>query len=204
MGKLGGSIFNSELFPCGGVGVLASCAGASTGGSSAGASGGLSAGTAGGVGGGVGAVGSSSIDGVIDLPLGVRIKNNSVNIGNLDPTLVDALPTIRDTFREFGISELVITSGNDGIHSSRNSLHYSNRAIDLRSNMLSDRQQIALARRLSLRLGSKFRVGSEHFGLEAPAHPIFNPFRYNNHIHVQLNPKNLSPFFIRNRSTRRF
>lgn len=113
------------------------------------------------------------------LPGGIRAKNKGVNLRNLDPRLQNAMDTIVDTYRafdpQFNGKDVVITSGNDGRHS-RGSLHYSNKAIDLRSNILSNKDQHALADRLQRALGSNYEVISETYR----NHPA------NDHIHIEL------------------
>ena len=64
----------------------------------------------------------------------MKLKNNSVKIDNLDERLKSNLENIEGICKCFNGKNYVmtITSGNDGKHM-RNSLHYENKAIDIRT-----------------------------------------------------------------------
>jgi uncharacterized protein YggU (UPF0235/DUF167 family) len=109
------------------------------------------------------------------LPPGIRAKNSSVDINNLNSDLVDQFDEIVDIYRASGIKkDVVITSGNDSRHKA-NSLHFSDKAVDLRSNYLTDKTQLSLATDLQVKLGKNFTVISEHFVNKS-----------NNHIHIEV------------------
>lgn len=90
----------------------------------------------------------------------MKLKNNNVNIDHLHPMLILALRTIEDTIRSLeGYQyEMTITSGNDGAHK-RGSLHYKNKAIDIRNRDMTFTTEVAT--KLSLKLGRNFDVINE-------------------------------------------
>lgn len=60
----------------------------------------------------------------------LRLKDDSISFANLQPQILFALTVANDVYDQFGI-DCVVTSANDGIHSTT-SLHYSGAAVDLR------------------------------------------------------------------------
>lgn len=70
---------------------------------------------------------------------------------------------------------LVITSGNDSIHSP-NSLHYQDLAIDLRANNLNDAEANAIIAELRSDLGNDYDIIYENSGTA------------NDHIHIEYDP----------------
>ena len=109
------------------------------------------------------------------LPSGMRTKSSKVKIDNLDSKLAVQLDKVVSSFRAHGISrDVVITSGNDSAHS-QNSLHFADKAIDVRSNFLTDTSQLSLANSIQVKLGKDFTVISEHFNNKS-----------NNHIHIEV------------------
>jgi len=111
---------------------------------------------------------------------GIGVKN-SANISDLDSHITDKFGEISDVWSKNGAPDPVITSGNDSTHKD-GSLHYENKATDLRANNVSDKLQDKLADDLQKRLGDDYDVGSEHF----KDHPD------RDHIHVEYDPKTKS------------
>ena len=101
----------------------------------------------------------------------------SADIANLDQRVVDTFDEIVAAWQAAGGPTPVITSGNDGRHSV-GSLHFSDLAIDLRANNISDSLAQSIANDLSNRLGSDFDVIFESF----PSNPA------NDHIHLEYDP----------------
>ena len=62
----------------------------------------------------------------------LKLKSVVVNVTDLDPRLISFLAIAAPAHQVFFGKTLVITSGNDGGHSSV-SAHYKNRAIDMRT-----------------------------------------------------------------------
>ena len=95
----------------------------------------------------------------------MRLKDNTVNVEGLVPELRNKLPVLDQVYEDFQ-TELVITSGKDGVHG-QNSLHYQGKAVDLRIwNVLH-----SLVARLQSELGPDFEVILEK-----------------DHIHIELDP----------------
>lgn len=109
------------------------------------------------------------------LPKGLEKKLNA-KIDHLVPELQATFPDIISIWKHHNAPTPVITSGNDSKHEA-NSKHYSNTAIDLRGNNVSDTTLKSLARELQERLGEKYFVLAEIY----PHHPA------NDHIHIQFN-----------------
>ncbi len=101
----------------------------------------------------------------------------TANIDNLDQRVVDTFDDIVAAWAAAGGPTPVITSGNDGRHS-QGSLHFSNLAIDLRTNNISDSLSQSIADDLARRLGPDFDVLFERF----PSNPA------NDHIHIEYDP----------------
>jgi len=102
---------------------------------------------------------------------------SSANIDNLSPQIVDTLDDVVAAWAANGGPTPVITSGNDGRHSN-GSLHFSDQAIDLRTNNISDSLSAIIAADLQTRLGNDYDVIFERF----PGNPS------NDHIHVEYDP----------------
>ena len=97
----------------------------------------------------------------------MHVKDNTVNIVDLAPQLIMVLPVIDQIYHDEYNTELVITSGKDGIHG-KGSLHYEGKAVDLRTwNVIA-----SLVSRLQAALGPNFDVVLEK-----------------DHIHVEYQPK---------------
>ena len=90
----------------------------------------------------------------------MKLKNKNVNIDHLHPMLILALRTIEDTIKsiEGENYEMTITSGNDGAHKT-GSLHYKNRAIDIRTRDMNFPTEVWA--KISLKLGRNFDVINE-------------------------------------------
>ena len=101
----------------------------------------------------------------------------TADIDNLDRRILDTFDEIVAAWDAAGGPTPVITSGNDGRHST-NSLHYRDLAVDLRANNISDSLAQSIANDLSVRLGPDFDVIFERF----PSNPA------NDHIHLEYDP----------------
>jgi hypothetical protein len=96
----------------------------------------------------------------------MRLKDDSVNVADLVPQLRDKLPVMDRAYAEFN-TEMVITSGKDGVHGN-NSLHYQGKAVDLRIwNVLQ-----SLVGYLQSELGPDFEVilEKDHIHIEYDPH----------------------------------
>jgi len=94
-----------------------------------------------------------------------------VNIASLHPKLRERLSDIDYVFWGYTDQEAVIISGNDGQHAEK-SLHYADRAIDLRAWYLSGETMENVVLALRRELGEDFNVVEE-----------------DNHIHIEYDPK---------------
>jgi len=103
---------------------------------------------------------------------------STAQIDQLSPQMTATLDDIVAVWDNNGGPTPVITSGNDGRHSS-GSLHYHNQALDLRTNNISDALSQRIADDLQSRLGSDYDVIFERF----PSNPA------NDHIHVEFDPR---------------
>lgn len=104
----------------------------------------------------------------------MRLKDDSVSLGGLQPQMVIALMVAALSFLEIG-KELVITSGSDGEHSHK-SLHYSGNAVDLRIRHLTAKEAEAIAQTIQERLNKHFDV-------------VLEP----THLHIEYQPKRPQP-----------
>lgn len=111
------------------------------------------------------------------LPAGLEKKPGAV-ISGLCQQIRQTFPIIINAWRQFNGPTPVITSGNDGTHR-LDSLHYSNRAIDLRGNNISDETLQFIAKEVKRQLGADYDVIAEIF----PG----NPSR--DHLHIEYQPK---------------
>ena len=101
--------------------------------------------------------------------MNVTSKNRNVYFGEFTPAMRRMLQAIWDVNDEHKYG-LVITSANDSVHM-RNSRHYSNEALDIRTHNLKDPKEVQT--QLKRKLGSRFTVL-----YESPGTP-------NAHIHIQ-------------------
>jgi len=99
------------------------------------------------------------------------------DIDDLDPRVCDTFDDIVAAWEAAGGPTPVITSGNDGRHSV-GSLYFSDLAIDLRVNNISDSLAQSIANDLASCLGSDFDVIFERF----PNNPT------NDQIHLEYDP----------------
>jgi conjugal transfer mating pair stabilization protein TraG len=111
----------------------------------------------------------------ITLANGLQQKPGA-RIGDLVPELIATFPVIAEVWRQYGAPQPLITSGNDSTRHRKNSLHYQNRALDLRGNNLPDGKLQGIARELQKRLGGRFRILTELF----PRQPA------RDHIHLEF------------------
>ena len=86
----------------------------------------------------------------------INIKRG-VDVSRICDDISYKLPLIQQIFKKHQGLPLVITSGNDGVHSA-NSKHYLNRAIDLRIKHLSRSQQRKISQDLEKHLGDDWQV----------------------------------------------
>ena len=100
----------------------------------------------------------------------LRVKDDSVSISHLTPGMVLGLQVCTEVYAKHGY-DCVVTSGNDGKHS-LTSLHYSNNAVDLRTNELKHGYPELIKKEIKYRLGIDFDV-------------VLEP----NHIHLELQPR---------------
>lgn len=108
--------------------------------------------------------------------MSIFIKDKSVNIKNIYPELARVLFEIEEIYREGFNASLTITSGNDGKHG-KNSLHYQDKAVDLRiKNVPRDKWQ-ELFNRVKTTIPDYFDVVLE---TNSPG---------NAHIHLEFQPK---------------
>lgn len=103
---------------------------------------------------------------------GIGVKAG-VNMENLGQEIVNTFASVATAFANASASP-VITSANDGRHMA-GSQHYSNQAIDLRANNISESAAKAIVAELKQSLGSAYFIQYESF----PDNPT------NNHIHIQ-------------------
>lgn len=108
----------------------------------------------------------------------LEYKNDQVRLGSLAPEMSRLYPDIVDTWRASGGPRPVITSGNDSTHG-RNSLHYRDRALDLRGNNVDPRTANEILNGLRSRVGADYDVLFETY----PNNPS------NNHFHIEYDPK---------------
>lgn len=95
---------------------------------------------------------------------------DTVSLVNLQPQIVLALMILEPIVKRYG-DELVVTSVNDGKHSSRNSKHYIGLAVDIRTWFAEDKT--VLEREIREALTPEFYVQLEP-----------------THLHIQYNGRN--------------
>ena len=85
----------------------------------------------------------------------IRLKNKNVNIKELKAQLKCKIFDIALTIRKIEGEDytVVITSGNDGKHM-KHSKHYSNEAIDIRTNNMVDPDTVALRIKITIKTTS--------------------------------------------------
>jgi len=108
---------------------------------------------------------------------GVGVKSDAVKISNLHPAMEAVIAAVAKATGDLGLPKTVITSGNDSKHS-KNSLHYANRALDLRGRDLSVSQGNTLDKAVSDIFGANYDVIFETFAEHS-----------NNHLHVEFDPR---------------
>lgn len=110
----------------------------------------------------------------------MRIKLKAgVSLTKLQPQIAIVVPIVAAIYAAHNAEEMVITSGNDGRHST-NSKHYSGNAIDLRIWPFPEKaQQEAVVREIQTALNGKASnaVGEYDVVLEKT------------HIHLEYDPK---------------
>jgi hypothetical protein len=100
---------------------------------------------------------------------------DGVDLSHLSVPMKQALTVVKEVFAK-NKEILVVTSANDGQHMD-NSKHYTDNAVDVRANTMTDAKQKQIASELQSKLGSNYYVGAEFFA---------NPA--NDHIHVEYDP----------------
>jgi hypothetical protein len=85
---------------------------------------------------------------------------NSIPVHLLPTSIVEAVSIADKLSKEISGKEITITSILDGVHS-KNSLHYSGNAFDLRIWYYTEKQKKALVEKLALALGKDFDVIDE-------------------------------------------
>lgn len=121
-----------------------------------------------------------SIDKQIYMPEGISLKKgeSGADISNLDYRIQATFPDVIDVWERYGYDEPVITSGNDGKHTSPKSLHYKDLAIDIRGRDIPDADLTKMAGELQKRLGRDYVVLAE-----------FHSDPNKDHIHIQWRQK---------------
>lgn len=104
--------------------------------------------------------------------------NDKVRLEKLAPEVRRLYPDIVDVWRTSGGLRPVITAGSDGKHK-RGSLHYQDRALDLRGNNVDPRTADEILRSLRAKVGADYDVLFETY----PDNPA------NNHFHIEYQPK---------------
>lgn len=99
----------------------------------------------------------------------LKLKDDTVKLNGLDTSMLKAMLAIDQIWREFGMSEFVVTSAIDSTHKP-GSLHYSGKAIDIRSRNVPD--VFGMADELRHELGDDYDV-------------VVEP----DHIHIEYDPQ---------------
>lgn len=104
----------------------------------------------------------------------MKLKSKSVNVSNLRRELWFALGVSKVVYLALG-ADLVITSGNDSKHG-KNSLHYKDRAVDIRTSNLGALGQL--------------KVKAAHVQISSVLEPMgFDVVLESDHIHIEFDPK---------------
>ena len=112
-------------------------------------------------------------------PWGLIQVKPGANTSNISPNISKHYPAIDSAVsNNSSHNEAVITSGNDSRHK-QNSKHYSDEAIDVRGNNVTDQQMKDIADEIQKNLGPDYDVIPEYF----PENPL------NDHIHIEYDPK---------------
>lgn len=107
----------------------------------------------------------------------ITFKEPLVRAYQIAPQVFAALAKADGIWISLGAAELVVTSLNDGSHST-GSLHYKGLAADLRThNLPSPQARVEAWRRLKAALGSAYDVLHEHVGTP------------NEHVHLEYDPQ---------------
>jgi len=107
------------------------------------------------------------------------VLKDTVRFKRLTPEIIALLPIIIAVWSKNAVETVpVITSANDSTHG-KNSYHYSDYAIDLRSKNLSNEQKLAILADLKQSLsGRNYDVLLESLGTD------------NEHFHIEFNARN--------------
>lgn len=105
----------------------------------------------------------------------ISFKGPEVRVASISPRVFRAIADAAVVYGNHGCN-LIVTSLNDGEHR-KNSLHYSGRAVDLRTHNVPAALRPVIAAELREVLGSEFDVVHEKAGTP------------NEHIHVEWDPK---------------
>lgn len=93
---------------------------------------------------------------IFGLGVPMQIKPG-VQLNGIRPEIVAAIPVVQSVYAQQGYL-LTITSGVEGKHSSKKSLHYKGLALDFRTRHVPSAQRPALHRALKSALGSQYDV----------------------------------------------
>ena len=111
-------------------------------------------------------------------PWGLIQVKPGANISNISPSISSCYDAIDKAIQNnSNHNEAIITSGNNGKHKG-GSKHYSNEAIDIRGNNVTDKQMQNIADNIRNSLGNNYDVILEYF----PNNPV------NDHIHIEYDP----------------
>lgn len=88
---------------------------------------------------------------------GVGVKSSAVKISNLHPAMGPVIAAVAAVANAQGLPKPVITSGSDSGHK-QGSLHFENRALDLRGNNITTSQGKALAADVAMLVGKDYDV----------------------------------------------
>lgn len=106
------------------------------------------------------------MEGNVDLKPGVRLDK-------LSTQMVIAAVIVKECYRAVGVaSGPTITSGSDGTHRAKNSLHYEGNALDFRIWNIPAKKRVGLTKAIQTSLGVDFDVVLEV-----------------DHLHVEYDPK---------------
>lgn len=110
--------------------------------------------------------------------MGMRVKDDTVQVGRLQPAMYWVLRVCEDVYSRFGVNDLVITSGHeDSTRHSHTSFHYAGAAVDLRTHTIPRPALRQVVSSIAGRLGRDFDVILEDEG------------RDNEHLHIELQPR---------------
>ena len=122
----------------------------------------------------------------------IKIKTGSdgADVSKISPAISKHYPVIDNAVKNNSKhKEAVITSGNDGKHK-KGSKHYTNNAIDIRGNNVTDKQMQTIADEIQKNLGNDYDVETEYF----PDNPKTTADETLwDHIHIEYDPPKTSP-----------